>query len=124
MVRACASNVRPAGVGTIQKYDASGSPLTFLTLSDFAISYAYAGRADGTVQLYGTAGVAYNGFVSAGNYSYIGGPGLYHEAQGASSVYGYSAGHGTWFYSDGTHLRPTTATNYAALVAAAVKAAG
>jgi hypothetical protein len=38
--------------------------------------------------------------------------------------YGYSAGHGTWFYSDGTHLRPATATNYAALVAAAVTATG
>jgi len=38
--------------------------------------------------------------------------------------YGYSAGHSTWFYSDGTHLRPATATNYAALVAAALRAAG
>jgi hypothetical protein len=41
--------------------------------------------------------VAYNGFVSAGNYSYIGGLGLYHEAQGATSVYGYSAGQPTDF---------------------------
>jgi hypothetical protein len=81
-----------AGVGTMQKYDSSGKPYTFLTLSDFPISYAYVGRNDGTVTLYGTAGVAYNGFVSTGNYSYIGGPGLFHLAQGASSVYGYSAG--------------------------------
>ena len=86
-----------AGVGTILKYDPSGKPFTFLTLSGFPISYAYAGRNDGTVQLYGTAGIAYNGFVSAGNYSYIGGPGLYHEAQGATSVYGYSAGQATDF---------------------------
>jgi hypothetical protein len=86
-----------AGAGTMVKYDANGNPYTFLTLSGFPISYAYAGRDDGTVSLYGTAGVAYNGFVSAGNYSYIGGPGLYHEAQGATSVYGYSAGQSTDF---------------------------
>ena len=52
---------------------------------------------DGSVQLYGTAGVAYNGFVSAGNYSYVGGPGLFHLAQGAASVYGYSAGQASDF---------------------------
>jgi hypothetical protein len=79
------------------KYDASGNQHTFLTLSGFPISYAYVGRNDGTVSLDGTAGVPYNGFVSAGNYSYIGGPGLYHEAQGATSVYGYSAGQPTDF---------------------------
>jgi hypothetical protein len=74
------------------KYDASGNQHTFLTLSGFPISYAYVGRNDGTVSLDGTAGVPYNGFVSAGNYSYIGGPGLFHEAEGAPAVYGYSAG--------------------------------
>jgi hypothetical protein len=41
--------------------------------------------------------VAYNGFVSAGNYAYVGGPGLFHLAQGATSVYGYSAGQSTDF---------------------------
>jgi Hypothetical glycosyl hydrolase family 15 len=84
-----------AGVGTISRFvgnSTSNASYTFLTLSDFDTSYAYVGRNDGTVLLYGTAGVAYNGFVSAGNYSYIGGPGLFHLAQGASSVYGYSAG--------------------------------
>jgi hypothetical protein len=86
-----------AGAGTIQKDDANGKPNPFLTLSDFKTSYAYVGRNDGTVSLYGTAGVPYNGFVSAGNYSYIGGPGLFHLAQGASSVYGYSAGQLTDF---------------------------
>jgi hypothetical protein len=38
--------------------------------------------------------------------------------------YGYSAGHGEWFYDDLTHLRPATASNYAAVVAAAVKQGG
>src|SRR5947207_7758250 len=79
------------------KYDPSGNPFTFLTLGNFPVSYAYAGRNDGTVSLYGTVGVQYNGFVSAGNYSYIGGPGLFHLAQGAASVYGYSAGQATDF---------------------------
>jgi subtilase family serine protease len=86
-----------AGAGTLQKYDANGSSYNFLTLSNFPYSYAYVGRNDGTVKLYGTAGVAYNGFVSAGNYSYIGGPGLFHLAQGATIVYGYSVGQPTDF---------------------------
>jgi hypothetical protein len=73
------------------------TPYTFVALNGFPVSYAYVGRDDGTVQLYGTAGEQYNGFVSAGNYSYIGGPGMYHEAQGATSVYGYSAGQATDF---------------------------
>jgi hypothetical protein len=85
------------GVGSMTKFDASGKPYTFLTVSNFPVSYAYVGRADGTVQLYGTAGEPYNGFVTAGNYAYIGGPGEYHEAQGAASVYGYSAGQSTDF---------------------------
>ena len=38
------------------------------------------------IDLRHTAGVPYNGFVSAGNYAYIGGPGLFHLAQGATSV--------------------------------------
>ncbi len=38
--------------------------------------------------------------------------------------YGYSAGHSNWFYDDGTHLRPDTAANYAALVAQGLKPAG
>jgi parallel beta-helix repeat protein len=86
-----------AGVGTMQKPDAHGNLHAFLTLSGFSTSYAYVGRNDGTVNLFGTAGVPYNGFVSAGNYSYVGGPGLFHLAQGASSVYGYSAGQPTDF---------------------------
>jgi hypothetical protein len=88
------------GVGTLSKYttiNGATTPYTFVALSGFPISYAYVGRNDGTVQLYGTAGEQYNGFVSAGNYSYIGGPGMYHEAQGATSVYGYSAGQATDF---------------------------
>ena len=85
-----------AGVGTMLKYHGT-TPYTFLTLSNFPVSYAYVGRNDGTVYLYGTAGVAYNGFVSAGNYSYMEGPGYFHEAQGATSVYGYSAGQASDF---------------------------
>jgi hypothetical protein len=83
------------GAGTISKFvgnNPNNASYTFLTLSDFPTSYAYVGRNDGSALLYGTAGVPYNGFVSAGNYSYIGGPGLFHLVQGASSVYGYSAG--------------------------------
>jgi peptidoglycan/LPS O-acetylase OafA/YrhL len=38
--------------------------------------------------------------------------------------YGYSAGHGAWFYDDGTHLRPQAAPGYAAFVLAAVAAPG
>jgi hypothetical protein len=86
-----------AGVGTMKKLDANANPFTFMTLRGFPVSYAYVGRNDGTVNLYGTAGEAYNGFVSAGYYSYVGGPGIYHEAAGATSVYGYSAGQPTDF---------------------------
>jgi hypothetical protein len=89
-----------AGVGAVSKFAAiNGNPAayTFVALRGFPISYAYVGRNDGTVQLFGTAGFQYNGFVSAGNYSYIGGPGLFHLAQGAASVYGYSAGQATDF---------------------------
>jgi hypothetical protein len=38
--------------------------------------------------------------------------------------YAYSAGHGAWFYDDGTHLRPQAAPGYAAFVLAAVTASG
>jgi peptidoglycan/LPS O-acetylase OafA/YrhL len=38
--------------------------------------------------------------------------------------YGFSAGHGAWFFSDGTHLRPQAAPSYAAFIAAAVTQAG
>jgi RHS repeat-associated protein len=86
-----------AGVGVLQKLDSSGKHVDFLTLSNYAVSYAYVGRGDGVVSLYGTAGVPYNGFVSAGNYSYIGGRGLFHLAQGAAYVYGYGAGQATDF---------------------------
>jgi hypothetical protein len=89
-----------AGVGAVAKFvgnSSSNASYSFMALSNFPISYAYVGRNDGTVSLYGTAGAAYNGFVSAGNYSYIGGPGLFHLAQGATSVYGYSAGQPTDF---------------------------
>jgi len=86
-----------AGAGTMSRADANGVQQPFLTLSNYPQSYAYAGRADGSVQLFGTAGLAFNGFVSAGNYAYIGGPGMFHLAQGASSVYGYSAGQSTDF---------------------------
>jgi hypothetical protein len=36
--------------------------------------------------------------------------------------YGLSAGHGDWFFDDGTHLRPQAAPTYAAFVAAALAA--
>jgi hypothetical protein len=38
--------------------------------------------------------------------------------------YGFSAGHGAWFFSDGTHLRPQAAPTYAAFIAAAVTQPG
>jgi hypothetical protein len=79
----------------MMKYDANGSPYTFLTLHNFPISYAYVGRADGTVNLYGTAGTGPVGFVSAGYYSYIAAATtgtFFHLVAGAPSVYGYSAG--------------------------------
>ena len=87
-------------LGLLYKYpdnDPTAESRTFLELSSFPVSYAYVGRADGTALLYGSTGVQYNGFVSAGNYSYIGGPGFFHEVQGAPSVYGYSAGLATDF---------------------------
>jgi large repetitive protein len=83
------------GTGTVTRFtnnDASEASFTFLTLHNFPISYAYVGRNDSTVNLYGTVGEPYNGFVTAGNYSYMGGPGMFHLVQGAPSVYGYSAG--------------------------------
>jgi hypothetical protein len=76
-------------------------------------------RGDGSVLLFGTAGLAYNGFVSAGNYSYIGGPGMYHEAQGATHVFGYSAGQAAdfaWHYmannTDSVFVASGTAYSY------------
>ena len=89
-----------AGVGSISLFpnnDVSQTSYTFLTLSNYPTSYAYVGRSDPTAELHGTIGEQYNGFVTAGNYSYMGGPGLFHLAQGASSVYGYSAGQPTDF---------------------------
>jgi hypothetical protein len=83
------------GTGTVTRFtnnDASEASFTFLTLHSFPISYAYVGRNDSTVNLYGTVGEPYNGFVTAGNYSYMGGAGMFHLVQGAASVYGYSAG--------------------------------
>src|SRR5207247_2309651 len=47
-------SLNDAGVGSMVKYDAGGNPINFLTLSNFPNSYAYAGRADGTVALYGS----------------------------------------------------------------------
>jgi hypothetical protein len=38
--------------------------------------------------------------------------------------YGDSFGHASWFFADGTHLRPQAATNYTALIAGAVAAPG
>jgi hypothetical protein len=84
-----------AGAGTMQKYDANGNPFTFLTLRNFPISYAYAGRADGTIQLNGTEGTGKVGFVTAGYYSYIAAAvtGLYaHFGEGTPEVVGTSAG--------------------------------
>jgi hypothetical protein len=98
--RVSLGSMADAGVGVISKFegnDTNNSMYPFLTLSDFAVSYAYVGRNDGSVLLFGTAGAPYNGFVTAGNYSYLAGPGFFHEAQGASSVYGYSAGQATDF---------------------------
>jgi hypothetical protein len=88
------------GTGTITRFvnnDANEGAFTFLTLNNFPISYAYVGRNDSTVNVYGTAGEPYNGFITAGNYSYMGGPGMFHLVQGAASVYGYSAGQPTDF---------------------------
>ena len=87
-----------AGVGTLSKFvgnSTSSAEYNFLALSNFPISYAYAGRNDGTALLYGTTGTGEAGFVSAGYFSYIAAAttgAYYHEVAGAPSVYGYSAG--------------------------------
>ena len=83
-----------AGVGSIKKVGANGT-YDFLSLSNFPVSYAYAGRDDGTILLYGTQGTGTVGFVTAGYYSYVSAAttGAYaHFGEGAPDVYGYSAG--------------------------------
>jgi hypothetical protein len=86
------------GVAFITKFvgnNTSNASYNFLSLSKFPISYAYAGRADGTIKLFATQGTGSAGFVTAGYYSYISAAqtGAYaHFGEGASSVYGYSAG--------------------------------
>jgi hypothetical protein len=92
-----------AGVGSVTKYVGNvttGAAYSFLSLHQYPISYAYAGRADGTIQLFGTQGTGAAGFVSAGYYSYISAAttGSYaHFAEGTPSVYGYSAGNASDF---------------------------
>jgi hypothetical protein len=87
-----------AGVGSVTKYVGNvttGAAYSFLLLNNYPISYAYAGRADGTIQLFGTQGTGAVGFVAAGYYSYVSAAttGAYaHFAEGTPSVYGYSAG--------------------------------
>jgi hypothetical protein len=89
------------GAGQLLKYDAAGQPVVFLQLNSFNTSYAYVGRADSGL-LYAAAG-ATNGFVTAGNYSYMTAPGYFHLIQGAPDVYGYSAGPNDFAYHyDGT----------------------
>jgi hypothetical protein len=80
-----------AGVGDAQllKFNAADRPFVFLQLNNFNTSYAYVGKADSGL-LYGAAGET-NGFVTAGNYSYMSAPGYFHLIQGAPDVYGYSA---------------------------------
>jgi hypothetical protein len=85
-----------AGVGSVTKYVGNvttGAAYSFLSLHGYPISYAYAGRAEGTIQLFGSVGPGAVGFVSAGYYSYISAAtsGVYaHFAEGAPFVYGYT----------------------------------
>jgi hypothetical protein len=96
--RVSLGSLNDAGVGTVSKFvgnSTSNASYDFMALSNFPISYAYVGRNDGTVTLYGSAGTGTVGFVTAGYYSYIAAAStgtFFHLAAGAPSVYGYSAG--------------------------------
>jgi hypothetical protein len=82
--------MRPGG-GILYRYNAGGSPITFLQLSGFTISYAYVGRAD-DAQVTGVKGSGVeNIFATGGDYSYVVGGGEFHLVSGARYVYGYAA---------------------------------
>ena len=89
------------GDGQVMKLNASNQLFVFLQLNNFSTSYAYVGKADSGL-LYGATGET-NGFVTAGNYSYMSAPGYFHLIQGAPYVYGYSASPTDFAYHyDGT----------------------
>ena len=103
-----------AGAGTVSKFlsnNTANTEYTFLSLQDFPISYAYAGRNDGTIQLYGTEGTGKVGFVTAGYYSYIASAvtGVYaHFGEGTPEVVGTSAGNADDFAYHYTSSSPST----------------
>jgi hypothetical protein len=84
---------------------------TFMSLENFPLSYAYAGRNDGTIHLYGTEGTGKVGFVTAGYYSYIASAvtGVYaHFGEGTPDVIGTSAGNAADFAYHYTSSSPST----------------
>jgi RHS repeat-associated protein len=106
-----------AGVGTMSKFvgNSLNTPsYSFLSLKNFPISYAYAGRADGTIMLQGTQGTGKVGFVTAGYYSYIAAAvtGLYaHFGEGTPDVIGTSAGNAADFAYHYTSSSPSAVSS-------------
>jgi hypothetical protein len=109
------------GVGTLSKFvgnNTSNAEYSFMALQNFPISYAYAGRADGTIMLYGTQGTGKVGFVTAGYYSYIASAvtGVYaHFGEGTPEVIGQSTGNATDFAYHYTSSLPSTASSTTAV---------